>query len=53
MSEQERNEERGAQPKGSTGMFGAKPMVMKPSTSVRPPTQGPKGSAGDSGASRN
>lgn len=48
----DRDEERGARPRDSSGQFGAKPMMMKPSANVKPPTEGPKGSAGDSGASK-
>lgn len=35
---------------GSTGHFGASPTMMNPKTNPKPPAQGPKGGAGDSGA---
>ncbi|MBN9154749.1 MAG: hypothetical protein J0J05_12280 [Microbacterium sp.] len=44
------SDDRGAKPKATSGgSFGSRPTMMKP---VKPPTQGPKGSAGDSGASK-
>lgn len=52
MTEPRKTEERGARPRGSTGHFGARPTVIKPSANVQPPSQGPRGGAGDSGAAK-
>ena len=50
MSDRPNTEERGASPRGENGMFGAAPKPMAKPAASKPPTQGPEGAAGDSGA---
>lgn len=52
MAESDNAEERGSRPVGSTGQFGARPTMIKPSANVEPPRHGPRGGAGDSGAAK-
>lgn len=49
--EEPKSEKRKQTARETTGNFGLRPL-MEPSTSVKPPHQGPQGAAGDSGASQ-